>query len=202
MEDYPRILEYEIDGEEKELIIYQEVISDVGGVVWDSALMATYYFIKNHRKWQEKTVLELGSGTGICGIALAALGAQKVIASDLENQINLLNRNIKANNLSNIESRALDWTKDAPPRNLDLLLAVDCIYYLSSIFPLIDFLKNSDAKEILIVSEKRDIGEASRAQNLFFEKIEEFFNVINVPKCEFDKHFYADDIIFVNLIKK
>ncbi|KAK6055246.1 peptidase family M1 [Cooperia oncophora] len=65
--------------DDKTLKIFQELESDVGGVVWDSALVAAHYFIKNAEKYQNKKVLELGAGTGVCGLVLAVLGADVII---------------------------------------------------------------------------------------------------------------------------
>ncbi|KAK5973411.1 hypothetical protein GCK32_012926 [Trichostrongylus colubriformis] len=41
---------------ERTLKIFQELESDVGGVVWDSALVAVHYFIKNPEKYRKKRV--------------------------------------------------------------------------------------------------------------------------------------------------
>ena len=56
-------------------------------------------------------VLELGSGTGLCGIAAAALGAQSVTITDLPPMLPLLERNAAANSV-HCEVKALDWCAD------------------------------------------------------------------------------------------
>ncbi|PIO57680.1 hypothetical protein TELCIR_20900 [Teladorsagia circumcincta] len=43
-------------GHGKTLKIHQELNADVGGVVWDSALVAAHYFIKNPKKYRDKKV--------------------------------------------------------------------------------------------------------------------------------------------------
>ncbi|KIH58955.1 putative leukotriene A-4 hydrolase [Ancylostoma duodenale] len=125
------------------LNIHQELETDVGGVVWDSAL-----------------VLELGAGTGICGLTLAALGAD-VIITDLPSRLPLISENYEANRLhcsGSVTVEALDWSCPGTLPDVDLLVLVDCIYYLDSIDPLIKTLTSCKAKEVLCIYEKRDIG--------------------------------------------
>ncbi|KAF1757819.1 hypothetical protein GCK72_014276 [Caenorhabditis remanei] len=203
-EEYSRVIPFNNGKEKTELTIYQETITDVGGVIWDSALMTIHYFFKNPEQFHGKKILELGSGTGVCGIALAALGAE-VIITDLPERIPLIQKNVAANSRltsNRIQVQVLDWTKDKIPDGLDLVLAVDCVYYNSTITPLINLLKTCDAKETIIVSEERDIGEASVAQKTFFKNINEFFELTPISHEYLDPDYCAEDIIIGRLIKK
>jgi predicted RNA methylase len=57
-----------------------------------------------------KTVVELGSGTGLVGMAALEAGAAKVIATDLPGQLPLLTENLIANNvLSRISVLPCEW---------------------------------------------------------------------------------------------
>ncbi|EGT40055.1 hypothetical protein CAEBREN_10076 [Caenorhabditis brenneri] len=165
--------------------------------------MTIHYFFKNAKQFENKKVLELGSGTGVCGIALASLGAE-VILTDLPERIPLIEKNVKVNQKltgDRIKIQVLDWTKDTIPEGLDIVVAVDCVYYNSTIDPLIQLLNNSNAKEILVVSEVRDIGEASIAQKSFYEKVKRFFQLDAISQEEFDPDYFADDIIIGKLIR-
>ena len=51
---------------EKELAISQAYVSDVGGVVWDAALVLNAYI--GTLECNEKTFIELGAGTGVSGL--------------------------------------------------------------------------------------------------------------------------------------
>ena len=68
------------DGEdpiiEVELVISQESSGSESVVVWDAALVLAYYLEKHQDKFfhNKSKVVELGSGTGVVGIAAAALG--------------------------------------------------------------------------------------------------------------------------------
>lgn len=61
----------------KELRIKQLYVGDVGCVVWDAALVLAR-FLENSRHfgnfWCGKSTLELGSGTGVVGLAACVLG--------------------------------------------------------------------------------------------------------------------------------
>ncbi|PIC34595.1 hypothetical protein B9Z55_014200 [Caenorhabditis nigoni] len=127
-----------------------------------------------------------------------------VIITDLPERIPLLEKNLAANKHltgNRIKVQVLDWMTDKIPDGLDLVLAVDCVYYNSTITPLIDLLKKCDAKEIIVVSEERDIGEASVAQKTFFKNITEFFQLIPISQKELDPDYCADDIIIGKLIR-
>jgi len=64
--------------DEKSLIIHQYEIGDVGCVVWDAAIVLAKYFetddFARGQFWQEKSVVELGAGTGIVGLMAASYG--------------------------------------------------------------------------------------------------------------------------------
>ncbi len=57
-------------------------LASVGGKVWPSAEHLVSYFEKNNIDVSGKSILELGSGCGYTGIALAALGASRVVLTD------------------------------------------------------------------------------------------------------------------------
>ena len=58
----------------------------------------------------EGQVLELGSGTGFVGLALAKLGASRVTLTDLPQRLPILKRNVEENGLEDAVSvQALAW---------------------------------------------------------------------------------------------
>ena len=57
-------------------------LNSVGGKVWPSAEHFVSYFENNSIDLSGKSVLELGSGCGYTGIALAILGASRVVLTD------------------------------------------------------------------------------------------------------------------------
>ncbi|RCN49115.1 putative leukotriene A-4 hydrolase [Ancylostoma caninum] len=150
-------------------------------------------------------VLELGAGTGICGLTLAALGAD-VIITDLPSRLPLILKNYEANRshcFGSVTVEALDWSCPGTLPDVDLLVLVDCIYYLDSIDPLIKTMTSCNAKEVLCIYEKRDIGEPVIAQNVFLEKIVNFYEVQIVPDSDLHPDYSGcDEIAVIKLIRK
>jgi predicted nicotinamide N-methyase len=59
---------------------------------------------------RQKTVLEIGSGTGLVGLVAAGLGAESVIVTDLGHLVPFLDRNIRLNGLAEVVSAVeLEW---------------------------------------------------------------------------------------------
>lgn len=81
------------------------------------------------------TCLELGCGLGVPGM-VAALRGCRVVLTEQESLVGLLERNVAANFDSNIPAcRELDWSREAARgivaelgRTVDLVLCCDCVY--------------------------------------------------------------------------
>ncbi|KAG0361360.1 Methyltransferase-like protein 21D [Podila minutissima] len=92
----------------------------VGSTIWDAAIVLSKYLEKSElyaaNKEKSVKVLELGSGTGIVGLAVARLlsakGIQgKVVLTDKESVIPLLQKNTEKNVSKGVEvvAQVLDW---------------------------------------------------------------------------------------------
>lgn len=85
-------------------------------------------------KWQNKTAIELGAGTGIVACALGTLHIPglKIWSTDLEQLLPLARQNVALNQLEDVvKVEELAWGKPLPdtvPHKPDLLLLADCIY--------------------------------------------------------------------------
>jgi len=80
--------------------------------VWDCSLMLAKYVEKHKQRFKGKTVLELGSGQGVVGIATALCGAQMVIMTDVSAALPNIRRNILLNKLEGKAREAeVDWFK-------------------------------------------------------------------------------------------
>uniref|UniRef100_A0A9J2PQ88 Uncharacterized protein n=1 Tax=Ascaris lumbricoides TaxID=6252 RepID=A0A9J2PQ88_ASCLU len=198
------------------LRIYQECLSDVGGVVWDSAIVASHYFVREKDYWKNKQVLELGCGTGVCSIVLAVLGAN-VIATDLPERLPLLQLNISANESvlgeggGSIKIEALNWEEtNFSPSCFDVIILVDLLYYIKvareysfqGVESLIRIIRTLRASELLCIYEERDIGEAYLAQKRFFELAPLYFHLSAVPQIELDPVFSDPSISVIRLRNK
>lgn len=72
----------------------------VHAVVWDAGVALCDWLCADGRKHVlGRTVLELGSGTGLVGIMAAKLGATQVVATDLDRALLLMAKNVFQNGL-------------------------------------------------------------------------------------------------------
>ena len=87
-----------------------------GHVIWDAALSLATFFRWLHSSGKLNVTalrcLELGSGTGVAGLTLAQLGAERVVLTDNDDDVlELMRRNVKLNELEhNISCALLDWS--------------------------------------------------------------------------------------------
>ncbi|CBY24339.1 unnamed protein product [Oikopleura dioica] len=136
--------EVEVNG--KTLKISQQYVGDVGGVVWDSALVLNGFLENISGKIKGKNILELGAGTGVTGLIAAYFGA-RVSITDTAEFLPLIEKNIEQNKelikLSPVYPFCLDWryfdenekleTPEHVTKKLelpfDIIILSDCIYY-------------------------------------------------------------------------
>mmetsp|Transcript_26381 Transcript_26381/g.84546 ORF Transcript_26381/g.84546 Transcript_26381/m.84546 type:complete len:311 (+) Transcript_26381:202-1134(+) len=117
---------------------------DTGCTVWDAARATAEQLLAGRRPLARlvagKRVVELGSGTGLAGLACAAAGASHVTLTDLPCRLPLLRRNVRANGWlatlggCGLACSALDWGSDDLPARLsalgdfDVLVGTDLVY--------------------------------------------------------------------------
>eukprot|EP00939_MAST-03C_sp_MAST-3C-sp1_P002844 g2844.t1 len=148
---------------------------DTGTTIWDGSVVLAkyveYYEEKKESSFTlkgERHVLELGSGTGLTGLSVAAIGRDtSVTLTDLPYCLDTLRANVEAQTwLSSDEKKgrihvkALDWTR--PPEGTvlskySLVLAADCVWVPDLVGPFVDVLKR--------------IAEARRSRSLSFRAI-------------------------------
>ena len=107
----------------------------IGGKLWDAALALVAHVGStsgNDECVHGKRVLELGSGVGAVGIGARLFGASRVVLSDIEDVVPLLEANIELNHVESVTAVALDWFQDVPSaileESFDLILASDVVY--------------------------------------------------------------------------
>ncbi|KAI8353894.1 putative methyltransferase-domain-containing protein [Mortierella sp. GBAus27b] len=86
------------------------------GTVWDCGILLSKYLEalsdRTPGYWTGKHVLELGAGQGIVSFSAAALGAGRVIATDVDSAVPSLQEGIRLNGFSapQVQVVTLDWT--------------------------------------------------------------------------------------------
>ncbi|KAM4690654.1 protein N-lysine methyltransferase METTL21D [Rhinophrynus dorsalis] len=196
------------------LSIRQLSSGDVGCVVWDAAIVLSKFLESSQfvgpggHRLSERSVLELGAGTGIVGIMAATLGAN-VTVTDLEELQDLIKMNIESNThliTGSCQAKVLKWgepvTDFMPPP--DYILMADCIYYEESLEPLLKTLKDLAGSETLILCcyEQRTMGKNPEIERKYFELLKTDFEFEEVPLDKHDKEYRSEDIHILQIYKK
>jgi len=170
------------------LTLYEIKMTDIN-------LIRARYLEKRPDIVMGKTVLELGSGCGLVGIASAILGAKEVTMTDLNYALPLMQENVDRNELSwkgesflcqRIECKECDWFQPPPVSELcgnsnrpDVILAADCVWLASLILPLLQTLKkyttNASTKVIITYQQR-----GREAHEEFWEGVHDMFDVVVV----------------------
>lgn len=102
-----------------------------GAVLWPASWAVANFVLSSTSSIKEKTILELGTGTGLVSISAAVGGAKKVIATDYE-PLALKLTDYAAHhfhNISTMETQLLDMCDyDQALPDCDILLAADVMY--------------------------------------------------------------------------
>ena len=118
------------------LRISQAASSDAGtgGAVWPAASVTCRWLARHADPLQGTSVLELGCGTGACGLFAAGLGAKRVLLTDnSESVLQNARRNIADCAMQTgscyVEAQRLSFGDSTlPAGRFDWVLASDCVY--------------------------------------------------------------------------
>ncbi|KAL3781909.1 hypothetical protein HJC23_004094 [Cyclotella cryptica] len=130
------------------LIIEQRKQLGKGGFCWDAAFILGEHVIAHEPMWntnggdtaEKMTVLELGAGTGLCGMMIAKSTSAHVILTDLPELMGLIDDNLQRNFPSSeserihgskgtVESRVLRWgvEEDYGGAPFDVIVGADIV---------------------------------------------------------------------------
>ncbi|KAL4910960.1 hypothetical protein BDW74DRAFT_172415 [Aspergillus multicolor] len=177
-----------------ELSIWEETGNSIARHIWDAAIASVMYLqqiiagssksanpvlqkILQNEHGRSLGVIELGSGCGIVGIALADLLPQcSVLLTDLDEVEEIITKNIetaKPAHASRIQYRPLDWDEELPEDlfdtpSVDLVLVSDCTYNADSLPALVSVLgrlvKLSPHAVVLVALKRRH-----ESESIFFD---------------------------------
>lgn len=179
-----------------------------GGKLWPAGDLLGRYLI---RKVQDpsfgakyKCALELGSGTGLSGLAVAlANPSMRCYITDQKQMVPLMEANILINQLEDrVFAQELNWGEQLPEycKDVDLILAADCVY-LESAFPLLEAtllqLTESKPVPILMAYKKR-----RKADKRFFTSIKKHFVVTEIKEFPEYEAFVRDSVHLFSLSRR
>lgn len=142
----------------------------IGGKIWKGAVMLAVFLKSNHilkyLEIENKIVIEIGAGCGICGLVAATMNAKKVYLTDRDQGcVELMKRNVEINkkriSLSDIEVINLDWINNEDclkiQDSFDVIIGSDILYSMSMVDSLLKGLDRlcSESGIILLSLHKR-----------------------------------------------
>ncbi|KAJ9298002.1 hypothetical protein DTO271G3_4223 [Paecilomyces variotii] len=134
----------DFDGLLSEPLVLQEDLKEgCGGQLWPAGIVLSKYMLRRHQSdLRGKTIVELGAGGGLVGLAVARGCSvdSPIYITDQKPMLALMETNIKLNNLSPlVKASVLDWGTPLPeeiPQHPAVVLAADCVYFEPA-FPLL-----------------------------------------------------------------
>ena len=114
-----------------------------GQVLWPGAQHLSKYILSNKDLIQDKVILEVGSGSGLCGLICSNIASKVILTDGNDIVLRLLEKNKPFG--KNVEVALLEWNDDAPAVNLaraglpekyEVIIGADVVYWSSSIIPL------------------------------------------------------------------
>ncbi|GIJ82489.1 hypothetical protein Asppvi_000997 [Aspergillus pseudoviridinutans] len=129
---------------EEPLVLKEDLKEGCGGQLWPAGIVLAKYLLRQHRNnLSNKTIVELGAGGGLVGLAVARgcnVGPFPIYVTDQEPMLHLMKTNIELNNLSTaVAATVLNWGERLPdciPTHPAIVLAADCVYFEPA-FPLL-----------------------------------------------------------------
>lgn len=139
----------------RSLLLHEDLKDGCGGQLWPAGMNLARYMLKYQPDLRGKSVIEIGAGGGLVGLAVASGclidDQRKLLLTDQIPMLSLMQRNIELNNLENkVCALVYDWGSDMPSdaasvirgnseqstQYPDIVLAADCVYFEPA-FPLL-----------------------------------------------------------------
>jgi len=179
--------------------------------VWDGAVLLARYLELLPGKVHSKSVLELGAGCGLVGIAAGLLGAKEVTLTDLEYALPLMKENVELNraqveesNCKKIRCGTCDWFNPPSVEDLlglpsrcnthieevfpDVIVVADCVWLEALVDPLMNTLRklSGTRTKVIFSYQRRGKGAHDRFWNELQASFESILDV-DTPLIGFDK---------------
>ncbi|KAL1983549.1 hypothetical protein VTN96DRAFT_10209 [Rasamsonia emersonii] len=201
----PGITSVSFDGLLKDpLLLKEDLKKGCGGQLWPAGILLAKYMLREHRMdLLGKTIVELGAGGGLVGLAVARGCSvnMPIYITDQESMLPLMEDNIKINGLSpNVRATVLNWGRPLPasiPTHPAVVLAADCVYFEPAFPLLISTLEQLLGPEsVCYFCFKR----RRRADMRCIKQIKKIFDVVEIRDYA-DYDTYARDNLFLYKIK-
>lgn len=137
------------------LLLHEDLKDGCGGQLWPAGMNLARYMLKHQHDLRGKSIIEIGAGGGLVGLAVASGclidDQRKLLLTDQIPMLSLMQRNIELNHLTEkVCALVYDWgtemSQDAASiingqselsaQYPDIVLAADCVYFEPA-FPLL-----------------------------------------------------------------
>ncbi|KAH8553099.1 putative methyltransferase-domain-containing protein [Umbelopsis sp. PMI_123] len=185
-----RMSSFNYEGLPQPILVNEDTTGGCGGKTWEAADVTCNYIIwkyksTNGQAFRGKSILELGSGTGLVGLVLGAMcspaDAKEIVITDQLPMLSLMEANINSNELGKIvKAKVLDWGVELPQwltEMPDIIIASDCVYLEIAFQPLIEslLLLSNENTEIYLCYKRR-----RKADKRFFTLAKKKFIITEV----------------------
>ncbi|MCJ7773467.1 MAG: protein N-lysine methyltransferase family protein [Desulfobacterales bacterium] len=108
--------------------------------IWEASLVLSDHLSRKTID-MTSTILELGAGMGLTGIALGSMGYSVTITDYNDDALAILKKNVAHNKLKNVRVRKLDWFHPHIEEKYNIICGSELIYKEEVINPLISLLQ-------------------------------------------------------------
>jgi len=200
--EYPLMTEEEEESTtKKKIVLKQKKFKATGfaSTVWDSAIVLAKYAEKTRATFADATTcVELGAGCGLLSAVMrTVVGVPRVIATDLEGNLELLTENVAK---YGVETRALTWGDDVDFGDVDVVVASDVVYWNESMKDLVKTLRalaKTPKTRVLMA-----YGRNRQALETFLDAAREDFETRDVPRSECDELYSCTDVDVIELRRR
>jgi predicted nicotinamide N-methyase len=164
----------------REVVCHQDKAIGIGGVSWQASLALSHAMDDGAQlfaSWSGLRVLELGCGTGLCGLTAWRLGAQAVLLTDMAHCESLVQRSIAATSevgtppCGTVKYAKLRWGGPVPEEaavEFDVVLGSDLTYNCEDHEPLLSTLQQvcrhgQSCTQVVLAHQSRPLSAVVRA---------------------------------------
>jgi predicted nicotinamide N-methyase len=120
-------------------------------IAWPAAVVLARHILNNRCLVAGKTVLDLGCGGGLAGIAAARSGARRVIANDIDPvALEMARRNAAANTVT-LEICPLNLTENSAAFTAGVILVADLFYHRTASAALVEYLRREQRRGAVVI---------------------------------------------------
>ncbi len=105
--------------------------------IWEAAIALAAH-LSEQKPDTDRTVIELGAGTGVVGLFLAASGHNVTLTDFNDNALKLIKKNIDYNDIGSASVQKLDWHRFDPPGRYDIVCGAELVYRQQDIRPALE----------------------------------------------------------------